>query len=330
MIKGNLSNDARYAFAIGLVRAKEAKLLDKGRYDRLLEAKSKEDFLSLLSDTPYAIFQEEDPDKLFEKARIENLSFFYRYCLDEWVLDIFRLREDFYNLKLIIKAKFSKIDPSPLLSPLGKYPLEVWKGVLRDEVKGLPDIFRKTITRAIQSYYEEKDPIYLDIYADKAMVESLSLSSQHNGFLRGYFSIYSDLENLRTFLRIKFLQEDTSLFSSAFISSGTLSFSIFKEAFTEDLKGVIHRFGNTPYRELLERGILYLLDNNSFILLERLIHEYLLEYLKSSRYLTFGFEPLVAYLLFKETEIQNLQKIWIGISQKLPRDRIKEMVVYAS
>lgn len=330
MIKGNLSDDARYAFTIGLVRAKEAKLLDKGRYDRLLEAKSKEEFLSLLSDTPYGNIQEDDPDKLLEKARIENLSFFYRYCLDEWVLDIFRLREDFYNLKLIVKAKFSKIDPSPFLSPLGKYPSEVWKGVLRDEVKGLPDIFRKTIIRAIQSYYEEKDPIYLDIHADKAMVEYLILSSKDNGFLKGYFESYSDLENLRTFLRIKFLQEDFSLFPTVFIISGTLSFPLFKEVFTEDLKGVIHRFGNTPYRELLERGISYLLDNNSFILLERLMTEHLLEYLKSSRYLTFGFEPLVAYLLFKEVEIQNLQKIWIGIYQDLPRDRIKEMIAYAS
>lgn len=330
MIKGNLSNDTRYAFAIGLVRAKEAKLLDKSRYDRLIEADSKEDFLSLLSDTPYGIIREEVPDRLLNMARIENLTFFYRYCLDEWVRDIFRLREDFYNLKLTLKAKFSEIDPSPLLSPLGRYPSEVWKGVFRDEVKGLPDVFRDILSKAIQDYYEEKNPIYLDIHPDRAMVEQLALSSNYNGFLRGYFNIYSDLENLRTFIRIKFLGEDFSLFSSAFVTSGTLSSSLFKEIFSEDLKAIPHRFGNTPYRELLEKGLSYLLENNSFILLERLINEYLLYYLKTSRYLTFGFEPLVAYLLFKEAEILNLQKIWIGISQNLPRDIIKEMIVYAS
>ena len=94
----------------------------------------------------------------------------------------------------------------------------------------------------------------------------------------------------------------------------------------ETWEELIHWCTNTPYQSCIEEGVVYLINRQSFLRLERLIQEHKQKILIQTRYATFGYEPLVAYYLLKDMEIRNLRKIYYGIMEKTPVDQIWESV----
>jgi vacuolar-type H+-ATPase subunit C/Vma6 len=160
------------------------------------------------------------------------------------------------------------------------------------------------------------------------------LKQLDNEFLNCYFQTLINLENIRSFARIKNLavkekQDVTTqkkLFNKVFLLNSTITEIMLANLFTEHWEALIQWSANTPYHQTVEIGINYLLDQKSFLRLERMIQEQKQHILLQTRYTTFGFEPLVAYYLFKETEIRNLRKIYYAISEKTPLDQIKESI----
>ncbi|MBS4015363.1 MAG: V-type ATPase subunit [Candidatus Latescibacteria bacterium] len=176
--------------------------------------------------------------------------------------------------------------------------------------------------------------LILDDSIIKNQVLNEYLQQLDNEFLNRYFQILIDLENIRSFARIKNLavkekQDATTqkkLFNKVFLLNGTITETTLANLFSEPWEALVQWSANTPYHQTVEAGISYLLDQKSFLRFERMIQEQKQHLLLKARYTTFGFEPLVAYYLFKETEIRNLRKIYYAISEKTPLDQIKESV----
>lgn len=90
-----------------------------------------------------------------------------------------------------------------------------------------------------------------------------------------------------------------------------------------------------PYEQFAEKLLPYgltgygscgamLRDMGKFTALERLCDNSLIDYAKAAKYITFGIEPLIAYLIAKELEIRNVRIAMTGILQGLPREAIAE------
>ena len=105
-----MSDDTRYAYAVGRIRVLETRLLDKSRLDSLVEARSAEEVLKALADTDYGPFLAELKEaRGFEEALNGELKNVLRLVSDlsqdAELTDIFRLRYDFHNLKVLLKIK---------------------------------------------------------------------------------------------------------------------------------------------------------------------------------------------------------------------------------
>lgn len=173
---------------------------------------------------------------------------------------------------------------------------------------------------------------------DSAIIKNQSfhknLEQLANDFLNQYFQTLIDLENVRSFTRVKNLaikekQDITTqkkIFNQVFLFNGTITEATLANLFPEPWDTLVQWSVNTPYHKIIEAGIDYLLGQKSFLRLERLIQEQKQHVLLQARYTTFGFEPLIAYYLFKETELRNLRKIYYGISEKTTLEQIKESV----
>ncbi len=183
----------------------------------------------------------------------------------------------------------------------------------------------------------------LDAPVQQLILDNINIKTQslvkyleqlNNEFLNQYFQVAINLENIRSFTRIKNLavkekQDITTqkkLLSKIFLTNGTINQATLADFFAESWESFVQWSLNKPYRQTIENGINYLVETKSFLRLERLIQEQKQLVLVQARYTTFGFEPLVAYYLFKETEIRNLRKIYYGIMEKTPLDQIKESV----
>jgi vacuolar-type H+-ATPase subunit C/Vma6 len=98
MIKG--TEDTRYAFVNGIVRAREARLLTKGHFDRLI-AGTLSSFPTILADTSYV--GDGDIPTGLERAGNEIKKFFRNYCLTPEVQKLIDWPEQIHNLKVKLK-----------------------------------------------------------------------------------------------------------------------------------------------------------------------------------------------------------------------------------
>jgi vacuolar-type H+-ATPase subunit C/Vma6 len=168
----------------------------------------------------------------------------------------------------------------------------------------------------------------------KPLILKKLLNVLRNEFLNSYFELTLDLENLRTLIRIKYLTEklqDNAFLKDAlnnyWLPGGRIGREEGVEILTEPWSKFIENFAKTKYSGVITEGIEYLLRHDSFLRLERKIAEEKQKILLLSRYAIFGYEPLVAYYLFKRDEIRNLKIIIAGVKEDVPRQQLKEGIV---
>lgn len=331
--------NTQYSFAIGRIRAREALLFDRNRYEQFIAADEVETLFKNLANSPYAEFQKATIEEILNEARKENIQFLQKYCIDRTIFNIIMLQEDIHNLKLLLKTELAKTAESEIyISSFGTIPVAILKEMIQTFIAKeesvfwrmrLPGFIKNGIVQAISAFDTTNDPTLLDVEIDKAAMTYIFTLTQISEFLNKLYQHKIDLENIRTFLRIMIFKEESGLFSQAFIPGGSYKLSYFKELPTESLDAIIERFYFTPYRFVVNDGVQYLLNNYSFLRYERLAAEHLLLFLRRARYFTFGFEPLIGYFLYKENEIRNLGKIYHGIISKANKDQIRESIAYA-
>lgn len=300
MVKG--TEDTRYAFVNGIVRAKESRLLKKSHFERLIEAEI-ENFRAILSDTPYT-GTGEFLNTISDIERQERF-FFEKFCLHPEVKDIVLLPEAIHDLK--VKLKKGK--------DLLLYNVTIDWLESSDEVIAI-----------ISDYLKHKNSFILSTELDKLLCKKLWKFSQISEFFYEYFKLYFDLENIRSFFRARQFENPLEIFKRVYISYGSIPERVFIENIDKDIETVSRTFRNTVYENLIEQGGSYLETGGSFLRLERICDEMKLQFLKSARYYTFGVEPLFGYYQFKLNEIKRLHQIYLGKQHNIPEAQLKESI----
>jgi V/A-type H+-transporting ATPase subunit C len=95
----------------------------------------------------------------------------------------------------------------------------------------------------------------------------------------------------------------------AFLPGGYIEKSRFIQCFDIGYEALAGHFYATPYYHLIEAGANYLEKENSFLKLEAACDEHFLGFLKTTRYIPAGTQPIIAYLLMKEHEIRMVRMV---------------------
>ncbi len=300
MIEG--TNDTRYAFVNGIVRAKEARLLKKSHFERLIEANI-ENFAPILSDTVYT--GTGDFSEILGRVEIEERKFFEKYCLHPEIKQIVSLPEAIHNLKVRLKNGEESL----------LYDIET------KEMESSAEI-----VTIIAEYLKHRDSFLLCTELDKFLCEKLYELSGLSQFFYEYFQLYFDLENIRSFFRSQQFENPAEIFKHVYIKYGTIP----EEKFFQNLKKssdvIIREFRDTRYGQLIEQGSTYLKSQGSFLKLECLCDEMKLQFLKMARFYTFGIEPLFGYFEFRKAEIKKIRQIYMGKKYNIPAIELKESI----
>ncbi|HHY46370.1 MAG TPA: V-type ATP synthase subunit C, partial [Firmicutes bacterium] len=96
-------------------------------------------------------------------------------------------------------------------------------------------------------------------------------------------------------------------------------------------EGLADAFQSTDYAGMLLDGIKRYAEEGVLSKFERDSDNFLMEYLKGAKYIPFGPEPVISYLLAKENEVQTLRMLLIGKANGLPgaviRERLRDTYV---
>jgi V/A-type H+-transporting ATPase subunit C len=329
-------DDWRYTFQTARVRALELQMLTRTTLLDMANAENFEQAADLLAGSEYALPHSTGRLTAGSKnfAEVENMlqirrsavrKLFEELMIDELIVELFRTRDDFANLRLALRRTLTERPLGADYSNEGNVSPQIFGQVFEEENYQLfPDYMAEAAEQAVLAYYQNKDIRWIDYAIDRLQAEyNLKRARRLKSvFLLGLFRIQIDLTNIRTMLRLKFteLQQHNVFLKGGFIGL---------ERFIHGLElgyelGTL--FFVTPYYEVVESGANYLMSNKSFLTAERQCEEFLTGFLMTTIQITAGPQPIIAYLLMKENEIRNVRLILTAkknfLDTKLILDRI--------
>ena len=75
---------------------------------------------------------------------------------------------------------------------------------------------------------------------------------------------------------------------------------------------------------IVKEGINEWNSTQNFSSMERMLDDFLLNFAKKAKHITFDIEPLIGYLYAKEMEVKNIRNIMVGKFHDLPNDLIRK------
>jgi len=324
----DFKDDTRYAYAVGRIRALETKLLTRADFSRLLDADDYAQAIRLLGEMGYPITEESaEYEPVLMAEQRSALDLLGQLSEDDRLTKMFRRRYDFHNLKVLLKAKHSAQQLDQAILDLGFIPREALTEAVAVEGTGqLPEALGRAKVLAEKAFGESRFPADLDVTVDREQYAFMTkaLGELDNLFLETWLTWQIDLLNIKTFLRLHWLQEDRRAMDRDMLPGGGLDTAFFREIREESLDALGQIFMRTPYGRAVSEGVSQLKAQKSFAALERRFDDLLIQLLKQSREASFGAEPVAAYLLFKEYEIQAVRAVMVGKLNQLPKEKIKE------
>jgi V/A-type H+-transporting ATPase subunit C len=322
---------ARYAYAVGKVRVLETRLLDSTFLERMIEAPTSEAAFRILNEIPdYQEYIQEGIDpRNFEEMLENQLKKMYllvdKLFFDKAIIDVFRIRYDFANAKVIIRNLFLEEKKTPGLFGFGIIPPEkLTEAVENRDLKELPQGLGPAIKKALDYFEEAKDPQELDFILDRAWCDHAYLLTKRFPFVNGYLKSFIDLNNTMTFLRCKIFKKNPAFLKRALLDNGRIPAKEFLKLYERPYHELHLELSRRNYLKYIKDGVDQALNEGSLERLAKDADDYLIMYLKKAKGMTFGFEPVFGYMMAKENETGLIRNIMIGKIYDQPLEQIRK------
>ena len=323
-------DDWRYTFQTAQVRTLELQMLTRTTLLDMANAESFESAADLLAASEYTLphgsknFAEVENVLRLRKSAVREL--FAELMIDKPIVELFRTRDDFTNLRLALRRTLTERPLGTDYSNEGNASPQIFEQVFEEENYELfPNYMAEAVERAVLAYYQQKDIRQIDYAIDNYQAQYNLKKAQKlkSIFLLGLFRIQIDLTNICTMLRLKFTESEQR---NVFLKGGFVELERLEKALDISYESQGHLFFVMPYHRVVETGANYLMSDKSFLTAERQCAEFLTGFLKTTIQITAGPQPIIAYLLMKENEIRNVRLILTAkknfLDTKLILDRI--------
>ena len=217
-----------YLCISAMLRAREPKLLSREKAERMLDAATFEDAAKLLTDCGYEDLSQMDAAQIeesLEKHRAQIFDELGRFCPESRLVDLFKLRYDYHNAKVILKAEAMGQDPKRLLSDSGRIPgaklLEIYN---EDKRAQLPETLAAAMAAAKSVLARTSNPQLSDFVLDKAYFAELETLAEQldSRFLKGYVALLIDSSNLRSVVRTLRMGKNQDFLSEVLVPGGNV------------------------------------------------------------------------------------------------------------
>lgn len=308
--------DWDYAFATAMVRTMETQMLTRSILLDMANASSFEDTMELLNGSEYAMTQTVEAfdrvEAMLLEKRADARGLFKRIIENDAMVELFQSRDDFSNMRLAVRRVVTEKPIGLDYSNAGSVLAEDFEDVFEQEnYSTFPEHMQLAVEAAVLGYYADKDIRRIDYEIDLIQADyQLNVAARLKSvFLDSLFRTQIDLTNIRTMLRLKVAEKDSRDAEGLMLPGGYTDLDKLKHGLEVGYEALAPLFYSTPYHDVVEGGVAYLNAEKSFLRLERLCEEHLDEFLKSTRSITAGPQPIIAHLLLKETEIRTVRMI---------------------
>lgn len=320
--------DTDYLVISARIKAMENSLLTRDRMEQMLETRSDEEIVRILQDCGYPEFSTSNPEEMdaaLSTAREGLLQDLGDSAPDPRYLEIFKLKYDYHNAKVLLKASATDVDPDHMLIGMGRVaPEELKKAVSSGETGDMPPMLASGIVQAKEILDTTRDPQLSDVALDRWCYRDMMAVADATGsdFLRGYVRESIDSVNLRTLVRTLRMGKNADFLKGALLEGGKVAEESILTVANASGSGLTELYAATTLKSAAEAGTAAL-NGGPLTEFEKLCDDAISEYLSGAQFVPFGEAPLVAYLAAKETEYTNLRIILMGRKAGLDPDVIR-------
>ncbi len=321
-----------YLALTAMLRAREAKMLDSDRMDRMLNAATYADAAKMLTDCGYEDMSGLDAkllDAVLNAKKLEIFEEVYRMSPEPEVVDLFRLKYDYHNAKVVIKAVGAGVKADHLYSDLGRVSGEaVAEAYETDYYSNLPKALGEAIQEAKVTLAKTGNPQLADFILDNAYFAEMTgmAKAQGNSFLMGYVKVMIDAANLRTAVRTVRMGKGQDFLLQALIAGGNVSADTLAAAAGGD--GLAGLYTATVLYGAAGLGV-EAIKGGSMTKFELACDNAVTAYLADAKLVSFGCQAVLKYLALVESEITAIRMIlsgkMAGIAPNTIRERLRDL-----
>lgn len=330
--------DTDYLFSTARVRSVEKNMLTRERAEKMIDAKTTEDSLKVLSDIDYGYGSDvADPnnyEKLLTDEHKKTYDFITSIAPELDYFNMFLYPYDYHNLKVIMKSEYSGTDASDAFVDTGSIDLKVLRYSVKErDFSELTENMESALKEIIETFPKTNDPQIIDIILDKYCYDEMLKSAEEtkSKFIIDYVKMQIDAINVKTYVRLKKMDKSWDFFTKVFLRGGNIGEQIFIKNYDETFEKFAEQLSAYGFKEAFLEGTEALAETGKFTTLEKLLDNKIIEHIRSAKYISFGIEPLAGYLIAKDNEIKIARIILAGklagISPELIRERLRETYV---
>lgn len=313
-------NSTQYAFAVANVRAAENELLSSAFTEQLIESRDYEEACRLLADKGFDISS--DPLDGYMN-RVWN--YLNEIAPDKDALKFLTVRNDFHNLKAILKGMIANTDGreyciTPCLIPID----ELYSALTERAFDSLPEYISSAAAKAYEIITSSADGRLTDSFIDSCSYNAMMKLAKGNDFAENLADEIASLANIKTAVRAAKTNAGETVLNLAFNESRGIDGEGLKKAALRGFEQVSAYIEDSKYSLLAG-----FLSNSAK--LEKECDNLITEALADSSRISFGIEPLAAYYFSSMAELKNLRLILrakhAGLSAEIIRERLREIYV---
>ena len=326
--------DTDYLAISTRIHAMETRMLTRDRMERMIDAKDNADALKVLEECGYPDVSRaggQGLEDVLSAARSAVFADIRSAVPDGTLVEVFQLKYDYHNAKVLIKSAAVGADAGKLLSGAGRVPAAVLSECfLENRLSSLPKALGAGIAEAADVLARTGDPQLADFVLDKAYYAEFIGEAKAAGspFLAGYAALSVDCANLKSLVRAFRMKKDEAFIARALIEGGSVK-SIYILGALTDPEASLELFANTALSPAVEQAKAAVVGGK-ITAFEKTCGEVLSAYMSDAKLAPFGEKPLIGYLCAVEAEIDSIRVVmmgqYAGIPAELTRQRLREGV----
>lgn len=311
-----------YPYAVAKIKVRENRLLSNSDLEELAKEDDLQKIVSSLMEREYsfdAIKRYEDYEVVLKKAEEDMYKLIKEIIEEKNIAEIFLSKNDFYNIKLILKSQMEGKEYQDKLVNSGTVSKEEISEIMESkEYERLSKNRKQAIFKAMEAYQKTKMPFMIDSILDKdCFVHIKRLAGElDNDFIFRYIEKLIDITNIKTFFRVRKIYHNPFIFEVSYIEGGKISLNTFMESLDEEEQNLKYRF--IGFSDTIAQAI------NNYENLDQFCDDYIMRYMKEAKIKALTIEPIVAYIYAKKTEFKNIRIIFSGKLNGVSSEKIKE------
>lgn len=309
----SILKDVEYVYAVSYIKTMENKMLTRADLETLIMSENADSAMRFLREHGW---EGENSATMLKNQLQKAWSIAYEVCPEEAPIDILLYENDFHNLKTVLKAHVEGVNwQNMTLSPYITEPEMFLTAVKSGDYSDLGEHIRECCEKAYKILASTLDGQLAEIFIDKEEYNAVlnRANQEKNEFLIGWANLLIKLTDMKTAWRCAIGKKSREFTENALILP--------KDGLFGEINGITE-YIKSRYTDA---------DTSSIGAFEKWCDNKKLEYAKTAKSDSFGFAPIMAFLIGKNYEVQAVRIILAckenGWDEEIIRERLRDSYV---